>query len=696
MISQTVVTSTCDLCSQYCGVLLHLEDGKVTKVEGNPESPINRGELCIKGLASLEYLYHPNRLTHPLRRAGERGEGKWKQISWDEALETIAKEWIRSRDYYGSESVAIIRGAAKGLQHDYMTRFANAFGTPNIASSSYVCYIPRQKASLLTCGFMPEPDYESSPACLLVWGAGLPKTSLGDSRRAMQTLDQGAKLIVIDPVKTEFARRANLWLQVRPGSDLALALGMINVIVEEQLFDKTFVDNWTVGFDQLRSHIQDYSPEKIAKITWVPTDTIVEAARLYATKKPACIRWGNGIDQDVNSFQTARAILILRALTGNIGIPGGDVQWSVSTLPTAANPSMSLQDNIPMDKRKRRLGVDCMIPIQFYALPQAITRAIINEDPPPIRTIYVHASNPVLTWPHAQEVVEALTKVDFLSVTDMFMTPTAALADIVLPVAGSYLEFDTIRISEYHPIAQVQQKVAQIGDCWSDYKILAELANRVGLGEYFWKSDDGFLDAVLRPAGLTYDEFRKVGIIPASKQYRNYEVNGFETSSHKIEIYSSHLKEWGFDPLPIYHEPPETPYGAPELSNEYPLVLTSFKSVSYRHSQGRQISALRGSHPDPVTLINPDTANKLGIREGEWVCIETKRGRIKQKASLTTSVDPRVVAVDYGWWFPEKGSSELYGWKESNINILTNNKPPYNCEMGSVNFRGIVCKVYKL
>jgi anaerobic selenocysteine-containing dehydrogenase len=692
-----VVNTACDLCSQYCGVLVHIKDGKVTSVAGNPDSPINKGMLCLKGKASLEYLYHPDRLKRPLRRIDERGNGKWEEISWDEALDCVAREFIKARDKDGAESVAVIRGARRGLQDDYMTRFANAFGTPNIVSASYVCSVPRKTASLLTCGYnTPCPDYEYPPACLVVWAANLPEAAFGDYIKATEALKKGTKLMVIDPIRTELAKKANLWLQLRPGSDLALALAMINVIVKQELFDKAFVRDWTVGFDQLKAHVQSYSPEKAEEITWVPAGKIIEAARFYALNKPASIRWGNGIDQGVNSFQTARAISILRAITGNLGVPGGELKWSRLAWPTASGPQMSLQNNIAMDKRQRRLGAGHMLPIMFFALPQLITRAILEESSPPTHVIYVQSSNPILTQSHAQETYAAFKKVDFVVVADMFMTPTAALADIVLPVGGTYLEFDSLCESSYYPIVQVQQKVAQIGECWPDYKILSELAKKLGLGNYFWDSEEECLNAILKPTGLTFEDFRKIGILSCTKQYRGYEVGGFETPSGKVEIYSKRLKEWGFDPLPAYYEPTETPISAPEVVKDYPLVFTNWKSLAYRHSQGRQISSLRKSHPDPVVAIHPETASKLGIRDGDWVYIETKRGRIKQKATLISSVDPRVVAIDYGWWFPEKGQSELYGWKESNVNVLTDNKPPYNREMGSTSLRGGLCKVYKV
>lgn len=301
----------------------------------------------------------------------------------------------------------------------------------------------------------------------------------------------------------------------------------------------------------------------------------------------------------------------------------------------------------------------------------------------------------LLTYSNAQEAYQALLTLDFLAVVDMFMTPTAALADIVLP-AATYLEFDDIVAPPYSlPVALVQQQVTRVGECRSDYEILRDLARKLGLGEYFWDTEEQCLDFILEPAGISFNEFRKVGVLSGSKHYRSYQSQGFPTPSGKVELYSSQLKEWGFDPLPIYYESPETPHGAPELAKEYPLVLTSGKRGCYRHSGGRQIASLRGSHPEAVTYIHPQTAGELGIANEDWVHVETKRGRIKQRAILSPDIDPRVVVVDYAWWFPEDGPADLYSWAKSNINILTDDQPPFNRETGSANLRGIVCKVHK-
>jgi anaerobic selenocysteine-containing dehydrogenase len=707
MIADGVIKSTCSQCTGNCGVLISLENGRAVEIRGDPESPHSKGALCIIGLASLEYLYHPERLKHPLRRTGQKGEGKWQQISWDAALSQIADELNRAKKDYGPESVAMMHGSAKGYQDTSLRRFANAFGTPNVICADYVCHVPRMLAAEITFGFFPGADYGHPPACIISWGTNKAETRFWAQKACIQALDRGAKLIVIDPLEIELARRADLWLQPRPGSDLALALGMINVIINEGLFDSDFVANWTVGFDKLKTHVQDYPPEKVAEITWVDAETISKAARLYAVNKPGHIDWGNALDHTLNSFQAARAISILMAITGNLGVPGGAIESSASGFREGAtessgagllgywSPELELRDKLPRDTRQKRVVADLhLLPDFRYILPHRTIKAIIEGDPYPIRVAYIQGSNPLLSWPNAQETYMGLKKLDFLAVADMFMTPTAALADIVLP-AASYLEFDGIAMAPSSSLAQVQQKAAQIGECRSDHEILNELAKKLRLEEYLGVSVDDFWNAILEPVGLTFEEFKQRGRISGPRRYGIYKQNGFKTPSGKVELYSSELEEWGLDPLPIYYEPPETPYSDPELAKEYPLVCTSRKVAPYRHSGGRQILSLRDSHPDPLTIINLKTASNLGIEEGDWVYVETKRGRIKQKAILSTSIDPRVVVLDYGWWFPERGEAELYGMAESNINMLTNNKPPLSRDIGSANLRGISCKVYK-
>jgi len=707
MTETRIVKSTCGFCLAACGVLITLKDGKAVELRGDPENILNKGDLCQVGLASLEYLYSPERLTHPLRRMGQRAEGKWQQISWDEALSQMADKLNQLRKNYGPESVAIINGSAKGYQDTHLRRFGNAFGTPNVACSDYVCHFPRMLAAEITMGFFPESDYGYPPASLIIWGTNTVNSLFYAYKNWLQVLDRGTRLVVIDPLEIEIAQKADLWLQVRPGSDLALALGMINVIINEGLIDKAFVDNWTTGFDKLKKHVQDYTPEKVARITWIDAETICKAARFYATNKPGIIDWGNGTDHNLNSFQTGRALSILMAITGNIGVPGGEIETAGSGFRRGDTESsetgmlgywsaqLELRDKLPADKWQNRVGADLNLLRDYrYVLPQSIVKAITEGDPYPIRAAYVQACNPLSCWSNIQEAYRALGKLDFLAVSDMFMTPTAALADIVLPSA-CYLEYDGIVMPPNSSLAQVQRKVVQIGECRSDHEILNELARKLGLYQYFWDSVDGFWDAILEPIGLNFDEFQRVGQISGIRQYRKYQRNGFKTPSGKVELYSSHLEKQGLDPLPVYYELPETPYSVPERAKEYPLLFTSRKTGTYRDSSGRQLPSLRNSHPDPLITIHPETARKLDIKDGDWVYIETRRGRIRNKASLSTGVDPRVVALEHGWWFPEKGQAELFGWAESNTNVLTDDKPPFSREIGSAHLKGIACKVYK-
>ncbi len=695
MSTETVVKSACELCNAGCGVLVYLKDGKPVRVEGDPDNPVNKGAICIRGRNSLDYVFHPERLRHPLKRKGERGQGRWKMVSWDEALTAISSELNRIKEKYGAEAVTFIRGGAKGYQDSYMARLANVFGTPNVASMAYICHVPRVNGSMFTYGFMALPDYEYPPACTVLWGVNACTSAIGDCKKTNDALEKGSRLVVIDPGETIFSRKANIWVKPRPCTDLALALGMMNVIINEELFDKEFVENWTVGFDQLKVHVQDYAPEKVSAITWVPAERISEVARFYAAHKPACIAWGNGFDNNINNVQTARAIAILRAITGNIGRPGGDVEWSSAGIIPKSSPELLQQNALTVEMRNKRLSArEGLLPTVFYALPQDLVMAMLEADPYPVRAAFIQGGSLLHTYSNAQEVYEALKNLDFLTVTDFFMTPTAALADIVLPVA-TYLELDSLHESEYAPIVNVIQKVIDGEECWSDLKIYSELAKCMGLGKYFWESDKQALDFILKPAGLTFAEFRKVGMITGSKQYRKHEKSGFSTPSGKVELYSSRLQEWGFDPLPVYHEPPESPLSEPELAKEYPLVFTNGKLASFQHSAGRQIKSLRKTHPEPLAIINSATAKVMGIKEGNWVYIETKRGRIKQKATLSSNIDPRVVMLEHGWWFPERKEAELYGWAESNLNILTNNKKPFAREMGSATLRGILCRVYK-
>jgi anaerobic selenocysteine-containing dehydrogenase len=676
-----------------CGILAHVEDGRIKKIEGDPDCPLNRGTICAKGLAQIERLNHPDRLTYPMKKMGNRGEGKWARISWDEALETIAKKINKTIEREGPQAISFAQGTPKGLELFLLIRLANLLRIPNISTPGNICHMPRETASTLTCGFFPVPDYDHPPSCVLVWGSNLFQTNeegiLGSQLK--RALDHGAKLIVIDPRKTTVASRADLWIQPRPGTDLMLALGMLRVIIDEELFDKGFVENWTKGFPELREHLRSYSLDEVSEITWVSKDRITEAARLYSRTKPASLQWGNAIEHNINSFQCARALLILMGITGNLDLPGGNVN---RIGPAIMRPGELVQIKKFPEKKEKILSPEFRLATMMGFVPsQLIVKAILTGKPHLIRMMYIQGGNPLLSYANSKETFEALKKLGFLAVSEIFMTPTAQMADIVLPAATNF-EFDDIgHFGLPHGFILARPKIVEpAGECWSDSKILNELGKTLGLGQYFWNDLGEYLDEILKPAGMTYDDFKTIGILKGKWEYRSYEKKGFSTPSGKIEIYSEQLKQWGYEPLPCHLN---LPGSSGEFLKEYPLIFTSAKDPFFFHSAYRNIPSLRKLSPDPVLLIHPETASQSGIEEGDWVAVETEMGSIRQKAKLDREIDPRVIILSFGWWFPERKDLELSGWKESNLNVLTNNNPPYEPAIGSTILRAIHCRIYK-
>jgi anaerobic selenocysteine-containing dehydrogenase len=675
-----------------CGLRVHVEDGKIVKVEGDPDSPLNRGAICAKGIAQVERINHPDRLRHPLKRIGERGEGKWERISWTEALTAISQRILQTH----RQDIAFAQGTPKGLELYMMIRLANLLKVPTVVTPGSICHMPRETASIITCGFFPVPDYNHPPSLVMVWGSNLFQTNeegiIGAQLR--RTLDRGAKLIVIDPRKTHLASRADLWIQPKPGTDLALALAMLKAIVEDRLYDREFVEKWTIGFDELQEHLKGYSLKELSAITWVPEEKIAEAARLYARIRPACIQWGNAIEHTTHSVQNARALMILKAVTGNLDSPGGNVNHPS---PSAMRPADFVQSKNFPEKREKLLAPEFKLAAQMGFTPsQVVIKAILTGNPHPIRMIYIQGGNPLLSYANAEETYLALKKLDFLAVAEIFLTPTAQLADIVLPTATNF-EFDDIgHYGMPHGFLLARPKVVDPpGECRPDLLILNELGKKCGPGKFFWPDLRSCLDDVLKPAGMSYEDFQRVGILKGEWKYRGYELNGFHTPSKKVEIYCSRLKEWGYDPLPTYREELSIPDSDPHRMQNYPLILTSAKDPHYFHSAYRNLPSLRKLSPDPVVLLHPKTAGEMGVEEGDWVHIETQRGTIRQKAALDPDIDPRVVVAAFGWWFPERKDRELGGWRESNLNILTENDPPYEPTIGSTNLRAFPCRVCK-
>jgi len=708
-----------------CGILLYVKHGKLMKVEGDSECPVNQGRACIKALSLPRLVHHPDRLKHPLKRVGKRGEGKWEPISWDEAYDIIAKKLNEIKEKYGPESVVFAQGTGRDIMC-WISRLAYSYGSPNwffAFLAGQACYIPRIAAILVMIGETTELDasqyfpdrYENPqwkpPKCAVIWGKNPVISSPDDffGSWLIECMKGGTKLIVVDPRLTWLASRAEHWLQIRPGTDAALALGWLNVIISEELYDKEFVEKWCYGFDKLRERVQRYPPEKVAAITWVPKEKIVEAARFYARSKPAAIQWGTCFDHSNPQcgFYGAMGITALTAITGNVDVPGGNViQRSPFGITQPWFGAWGYDELLTDEQKGKRLGLK-EYPLYNYgfltASPEIVQDAIFTGEPYPIKAAWIQTNNPIACMSAGTKTAyEALKKLDFIVVVDLFMTPTAvALADIVLP-AGSTAERDSIRCV-FQSVSPVV-KALKIGEAKGDPEICFELGKRLNPEAWPWENLEEMLDAILKPAGLTFKDLKEKKYVYPIYEYRKHEKGylrqdgklGFNTPTGKVELYSTLLEKFGYDPLPYYEEPPETPLSAPEVYKEYPLILISgARSWTSFHSEHRQIPWLREIKSGPIVELHPDTAKELGIEEGDMVWIESRRGKCKQRAKLFSGIHPKVVHADHGWWYPEKPGPEpsFFGVWESNINLLT--------EMGcgthgfGSNYEAILCRVYK-
>jgi anaerobic selenocysteine-containing dehydrogenase len=696
----TVLKSVCRSCHGGCGVLMHVQDGRLVKVEDDRDSPLNHGRLCPIGTITVDLVYHPDRLKYPLRREGPRGSGQWRRITWDDAFGEIVERLDAIRNEFGPEAIAL--GTGTGRHHiRWVSRFGHALGTPNWCEPGFAqCFHPRVNTCILTFGDFPVSDFTGGtpPACMLFWGHNpLNSGPDGETRfNVREALDHNPKIIVVDPRETELARRAEVWLQLRPGTDDALALALIQVIIAERLYDESFVTRWTYGFDALAEHVRGFTPEWAEPITWVAADKIRAAARLFARTKPAMMEWGCAIEHTPNCIQTVRAISLLPALTGNVDVPGG---WVFGMHGIGRFPS--LIENLTPEANAKRLGADCfkLLGGEGADLPAAhiptLLQAMREGKPYPVKAFLVFGNNTLTTYANSKLVYESLMKLDFMLCADLFMTPTAELADIVLP-AASWPELDQVAglPTVAANVVLANQRAVRTFECKSDEEIFVELARRMKL-PCCTEPVEAVLDAQLKAGGLdmTFTELKQRGSVTVPFKYRKYEDGGFKTSTGKIELYSTRLEEMGYAPLPTYEEPPESPLSRPDVAADYPLVLTTGARISnFFNSEHRQIEKLRKAHRDPIAEIHPDTAKRYGIEDRGWMWIETRRGRIKQRVRVTAGIDPRVIAAQHGWWFPEEPAPDHGVWR-ANVNMLTDNQAPYDPAMGTYQLRALLCRV---
>jgi len=564
--------------------------------------------------------------------------------------------------------------------------------------------------------------------CLVLWGHGPSQSSVVLEYPAIaQAKKGGMKLIVVDPRRIREAEMADMWLPIRPGTDVALMLGWIRLIIEEGLYDQEFVSNWTVGFDDLKAAVSDYTVERVSEITWLTPQQIADSSRLYATTRPAKIAWGFGLDkQGTNATQVARARCILRAITGNLDVPGGELLgWCDPIGKIIGDDDMELNEALSAEQRAKQLGADeypffgfpgwernveanSRLPKDYMhppladmtcvAHPRAVFDAVLTGKPYPVTAMISLASNPLISLPNTRRTCDALKALQLYVVSDYYLTPSALLADYVFPAASTVERTELWLLPPF--CMACPRGIEPIEERRNDYQFWRGLGIRLGQEEHWpWKTVEEVWDYRLAPVGLTFEQLLEQNGLFGNPEFKRYEEHGFGTPSGKVELRSGTFEALGCEPLPVYQEPPHSPSGNPKLAEQYPLVLiTGSNFMPMHHSEQRQLKAARAKRPDPRVLVHPDTAASLSLSEGDWVRVVTPLGSIRQRVHLWDGMDPRMVDAEHGWWFPERkeNASELFGVFESNANILCPNGPEFcSKEIGSWPHSALLCRLEK-
>lgn len=818
--STKIIKTCCRACIANCGVIAHVRNGRVVKLYGNPEDRMSKGRMCAKGLSGIQALYHPNRNKYPMMRVGERGENKWKRISWDEAIDTIAHKLMESREKYGAESVFCSTGGGGNPEIWSIARFCNIFGTPNwFEPGCAQCYLPRVLAYTMMYGG-EDPSIADSNALelyftedtpiktLVLWGTAPSYSCPASGGGAVVDLRaKGVKTVVIDPRFTPDAAKADVWLPIRPGTDVALMLSWIKYIIDKNLYDSEFVMKWTnlpylvnvktnmllraeksnnpdipdtfmvwdtktnsakplpypwddnlkpalegsyiidgieykTGFQLLKERAEPYTLESAAEICWLDADKIEEAINLFAQNTPSGLAIGVATDQTPNSVQAAMAAATIDLLVGNVERPGALLQRfrKSGTFDMPHYPVPICADKLPDEQLKKRLGGNEYkgLHIWYAGHPSSHLEAMLTGEPYKPRVWIDRSGNKLGALANSQKWEKAIEGLDFIVHMYMYPTSFSAYADILLPTE-EWLE--TNMMVETCNTLVARQATTHLWETVDETVIWSMIAKRCGeLGheeckksfdpEYmgddlaYWDSVDEIFDHFLGRVGLTWEKLKEISpyeYMPKD-EWKSYYVykkenpetgqpKGFNTPSKKCELYLESMITLGrtgqpfsacelppaskdYDPLPYYMEPHESPLEGSEIAKTYPLVMTGGRVPFYHHNTLRNIPFLREIYPVPELWIHPKAADAYGVADGDWVWVESKRGKIRAVASVTEGINPGTVYMER-FWNPETLNTETHGWKEMNVNVLTKDDAPFNDVVGTYTLRGFQVKVTK-
>ncbi len=682
--------TVCRLCSACCPVKVKIENGRLVAAGRKSFLPPDKAILCPKLQAVSDIVYSPFRLKNPLIKDKTTSKNNFREASWDEALDKIADKFRNMKNKYGPESVCWLRGMAAdwGVQWDYPNRLMNAFGSPNSIGNGSVCHVAREMAHVYTYGAMTLSNPKNS-RCIVVWGKNDLNTCPPAGEAILYARQKGAKLIVIDPVCTSLAKMANIWLQIKPGHDGYLAMAMIHEIISKDLYDKDFVEKFSVGFESLKNAATNYPAEKVAGSMWLEPLQIKKAARLYADAVSSCIVEGNGLDMQLQAFQSTRAICMLRALTGNLDKKGGDLIPQPILM-----KNIQLKDRLPENVKPITCAYrlfDEFHPTWGRHAQSAVIDGIMDETPYPIKMLIVQSGNPAVSMSDSNRVRKSFKKLEFMVVIDLFMTQTGRFADVILPAAGCFEETQLNRAyMRNNPVMIQNQVIDPVGNSRQDWKIIFELGKRLGLDEEFpWKTVEEALDDQLTPSGITVEMLREnpAGLRTDELKFKKYVTEGFATPSGKVEFFSRRLLNNSQPPVPYMDGNPENLLNVfGHINTDSFIGISGDRSRCFTHTQFRQVPSLLTKDPEGFIKIHPDDAGLRQITSGDLLEVSTSKGHIRMKANVSDKVHPGSVQIAWGWG----EINEYY-----NLNFLTDDdyRDPIT---GTPSNRTFICKIKKI
>jgi thiosulfate reductase/polysulfide reductase chain A len=708
-VADGVYTTTCWECSAYCGALATVKEGKVVNYAPNPDSPHSAGAFCIKGIRGAPGLtYSPNRLLYPHRRVGARGEGRWARISWDEALDEIADRLTDVRRAYGPEAIVGATSGAAFSRSLVTALMVRSIGSPNWMINQDLCGGCRAVSAKITGLPIARGEDIDNTRCALIVGRNSQIADPVEWAKLKAAKKRGARMIVIDPKRTTAAEFADIWMSPRVGTDAAIALAMMHVLIREERYDLHFVRDRCHGFEALAERAAQYPPETAEQLTGVPAQTIIDAARVYADG-PSTFVSGHGIDAASNGVQTFRAFHALAAISGNIDRLGGNLRQRT---PKGFSSYLDLlhrpEHRLPADIEARTIGADRF---PLWAGPRgwqtachnpSVIEAMITGAPHPVRALYVSGVNILVTYPDTRRTIAALRSLDFVAVAAHQMTPTAEWADIVLPKTTTLEEEEVMFVPSGPTVVFTRATVPPQGEARTEITIAAPLLDRLEARQAVtarlmpWRSQRELNTHLLGDSGITIEMLEAKGFYQVSSEPVP-ESRPFPTSTGRIELYSPQLEALGLDPLPGFVTP-ERDKATADVRLRYPLVVvTGDREKSYHHSRFRdQPWALKVS-PDPLLFMHPETARAQGLVDGEWVHLEVANvsGRCRLKLKLSDAQQADLVSTGMGWWRPAEPAPD-HGALDVNINAALSYSGPYDPISGSSDIRGQLCRVERI